>query len=224
MSEHSTAVDTTPARRPVPTTLSGNYVTLVPVDPVVHGEALYRKSHGPEKDQLWRYMSDGPYPDFEAFLRNLEQKERSTDPVFFTILDRRSGEAVGHAAYLRIEPAHRVIEVGHILYTPELQRTAGATEAMYLMARHVFEDLGYRRYEWKCNALNEPSRRAALRFGFQYEGLFRQHMIIKGRNRDTTWFAMLDSEWPARKAAFERWLDPANFDESGTQRSALGRV
>jgi RimJ/RimL family protein N-acetyltransferase len=125
---------------------------------------------------------------------------------------------------MRIEPAHRVIEVGSILFTPRLQRTVGATEAMYLMARHVFEDLGYRRYEWKCNALNAPSRRAALRLGFRFEGIFRQHMIIKGRNRDTAWFSMLDSEWAQRKAAFERWLDPANFDANGRQKVSLSAL
>jgi RimJ/RimL family protein N-acetyltransferase len=149
---------------------------------------------------------------------------KSEDPLFFTILDNASASAVGYAAYLRIEPAHRVIEVGHILYTPRLQRTVGATEAMYLMARHVFEELGYRRYEWKCNALNAPSRSAALRLGFTFEGVFRQHMIIKGRNRDTAWFSMLDSEWPARKAAFERWLDPSNFDAQGGQKRSLSAL
>jgi RimJ/RimL family protein N-acetyltransferase len=122
---------------------------------------------------------------------------------------------------MRIEPVHKVIEVGSILYTRLLQRTAAATEAMYLMARHIFEDLGYRRYEWKCNALNEPSRSAALRLGFSFEGIFRQHMIVKGLNRDTAWFAMLDSEWPARKRAFEEWLDPSNFDEEGRQKTRL---
>jgi RimJ/RimL family protein N-acetyltransferase len=125
---------------------------------------------------------------------------------------------------MRIEPAHRVIEVGSILFTPRLQRTVGATEAMYLMARHVFENLGYRRYEWKCNVLNAPSRRAALRLGFTFEGIFRQHMIVKGRNRDTAWFSMLDSEWPKRKAAFERWLDPSNFGSEGRQRVSLSAI
>jgi RimJ/RimL family protein N-acetyltransferase len=131
---------------------------------------------------------------------------------------------VGYASYLRIEPSHRVIEVGNILYTPRLQRTRGATEAMFLMARHAFEDLRYRRYEWKCNALNEPSRRAALRLGFRFEGIFRQHMLIKGRNRDTAWYAMLDGEWPERKAAFEQWLSPENFDAAGGQIRRLGPV
>jgi RimJ/RimL family protein N-acetyltransferase len=125
---------------------------------------------------------------------------------------------------MRIEPTQRVIEVGSIIYSSALQRTRAATEAMYLLARHVFEDLGYRRYEWKCNALNAPSRRAAERLGFTFEGIFRQHMVIKGRNRDTAWFSMLDAEWPARKSAFERWLLPENFDEHGTQRTPLAAV
>ena len=138
----------------------------------------------------------------------------------FAIVDRASALAVGQAAYLRVEPVHKVIEIGHIIFTAKLQRTAGATEAMYLMAQHVFE-LGYRRYEWKCNALNEPSMRAARRLGFTFEGIFRQHIIVKGRNRDTAWFSMLDSEWPERKAAFKRWLDPDNFDQHGRQKELL---
>ena len=154
----------------------------------------------------------------------LRQMASTRDPLFFTILDRASHSPVGYASYMRIEPAHRSIEVGSILYTPDLQRTAGATEAMYLMVRHVFEDLGYRRYEWKCNALNAPSRRAALRLGFVFEGIFRQHMIIKGCNRDTAWYSMLDSEWPLRKANFEHWLSGENFDADGRQRQSLARM
>jgi RimJ/RimL family protein N-acetyltransferase len=129
--------------------------------------------------------------------------------------------AAGYASYMRIDPAHGVVEVGNILLSPSLQRTTAATEAMYLMARHVFDDLGYRRYEWKCNAENQPSRRAALRLGFKFEGIFRQHMVIKDRNRDTAWFAMLDREWPERKRAFEAWLDPENFDARGVQKTSL---
>ena len=143
--------------------------------------------------------------------------------MFFSILDG-DARAVGYASLMRIDAKNRVVEVGNILYGPRLQKTRAATEAMYLMARYVFEDLHYRRYEWKCNALNEPSRRAAERYGFVFEGLFRQHMLIKGQNRDTTWFSMLDSEWPARKAAFERWLDPANFDSDGRQKNSLKAV
>ena len=141
--------------------------------------------------------------------------------LFFAILDNSTGEAVGHQAFHRIEPTHRVIEVGHVLYTPRLQRTIGATEAQYLFAAYVFDALGYRRYEWRCDDLNAASKRAAARFGFTFEGVFRQHMIIKGRNRDTAWFSMLDSEWPTRRAAFELWLDPANFDAEGRQKVSL---
>jgi RimJ/RimL family protein N-acetyltransferase len=144
--------------------------------------------------------------------------------VFLAIVPKSGGKAQGYASYMRMDPANGVIEVGNILMSPTLQRTSAATEAMYLMARHVFEDLGYRRYEWKCNANNAPSRRAALRYGFTFEGIFRQHMIVKGRNRDTAWFSMLDSEWPARKAAFEAWLDPANFDAESRQRRSLGEI
>jgi RimJ/RimL family protein N-acetyltransferase len=203
---------------PVPrrVTLAGRYVTIVPLDPAAHVDALFEDSRD---ERLWAYLFDGPFPDRDTFLANLQNKANSGDPLFFAILE--NGRAVGHAAYMRIEPAHRVIEVGSILYTTPFQRTRGATEAMYLMARHVFEDLGYRRYEWKCNALNEPSRRAALRLGFTFEGIFRQHMIVKGRNRDTAWYSMLDSEWLAREAAFERWLDPKNFDEQGRQKLTL---
>ena len=170
---------------------------------------------------MWQYLFEGPFADRAAFDLHLHRIAVSEDPLFFAILDESSGAAVGYASYMRIEPVHRVIEVGSILYTPRLQQTTLATEAMYLMARHVFEDLGYRRYEWKCNALNAPSRRAALRLGFTFEGIFRQHMIVKGRNRDTAWFSMLDSEWPVRKANFERWLDPSNFGRDGRQKGAL---
>src|SRR6266478_6334200 len=211
------------AKVPQRTTLPGRFVTLVPLDPAAHAAALYQASHGPEREDLWRYLFDGPYPDRPAFDARLQQMAASRDPLFFTILDRTQ-VPVGYAAYLRIEPVHRCIEVGSILYTPALQRTPGATEAMYLMARHIFEDLEYRRYEWKCNALNEPSRRAALRLGFVFEGIFRQHMIIKGRNRDTAWYSMLDSEWPARKATFERWLAAENFDGNRRQKESLSRM
>lgn len=208
-------------RVPARITLEGRIVRIEPLDAAQHGDAIYEGSHGPDSEDLWRYLFDGPYPDPAAFLAALRKKAESEDPLFFAIVDRTSGRAMGHAAYMRITPAHRVIEVGSILYTTPFQRTAGATEAMYLMARHVFEDLAYRRYEWKCDSRNEPSRRAAQRLGFQFEGIFRQHMIVKGRNRDTAWFSMLDSEWPARKAAFEQWLNPDNFDAQGRQRKSL---
>jgi len=214
-------VDARPAKRPERTTMEGRFVSIVPLDPEAHAESLYARSHGPEKELLWRYMSEGPFPDRGAFDSHLQRKAASEDPLFFSILEKPTGIAVGYATYMRIEPAHRCIEVGNIVYTPALQRTPGATEAMYLMARHAFENLGYRRYEWKCNALNAPSRRAALRLGFKFEGIFKQHMIVKGRNRDTAWFSMLDSDWPRRRGNFERWLSPSNFDAGGRQKVAL---
>ncbi len=225
-------VDTTPPQRPQRIVLDGRVVSVVPLDAAAHSQTLYEGSRGEENEGLWRYLFEGPFATRAAFDAHLRERAGSEDPLFFAILDKSLGDAVrhavgqavGYASYMRIEPAHRVIEVGSILFTPRLQRTVGATEAMYLMARHVFEDLGYRRYEWKCNALNAPSRRAALRLGFTFEGVFRQHMIIKGRNRDTAWFSMLDSEWPQRKAAFERWLDPSNFDADGRQKVSLSAL
>jgi RimJ/RimL family protein N-acetyltransferase len=215
------AVDPAPAPRPGRVTLQGRYVSIVPFDLAAHGRAIYERSAGSAHDGLWAYMGQGPFADFESFSAYYADAARKDDPLLFAILDQASGSAIGHATYMRIAPQDRAVEVGNILYTPALQRTAGATEAMYLMARHVFEDLGYRRYEWKCNDLNAPSRRAAARYGFRYEGTFRQHMIIKGRNRDTAWFSMLDSEWPRVKAGFEAWLDPANFDADGRQKARL---
>ena len=217
-------VDGPPAKRPARITLTGRGVTLAPLDASLHGDALFEGITGEGGDRLWHYLFEGPFADRAAFDIHLKRIAASEDPLFFAILNNASGRAVGYASYMRIEPVHRVIEVGSILYTPRLQQTTLATEAMYLMARHVFEDLGYRRYEWKCNALNAPSRRAALRFGFTFEGIFRQHMIVKGRNRDTAWFSMLDSEWPVRKANFERWLDPSNFSADGRQKVALSTL
>ena len=214
-------VDTRPARRPERIILSGRAVTLVPLSADAHADALFEEANGGDKDRVWTYLFDGPYPDPQVFKASLAAKAQSEDPLFFAIIDNASGEAVGYQTFLRIEPAHRVIEVGNILYTPAMQRTIGATEAQYLFAAHVFDGLGYRRYEWKCNDLNAPSKRAALRYGFTFEGVFRQHMIVKGRNRDTAWFSMLDSEWPRRREAFERWLDPGNFDTAGRQKVSL---
>ena len=209
------------ARRPDRTRIDGRDVVLMPIDVAAHGPTLYALSHGPEREAQWMYLWDGPYPSEAAFLENLAQKAISEDPFFYSIVERSSGRAVGVASYLRITPRDRVIEVGSILFTPALQRTRGATEAMYLMARHAFDTLGYRRYEWKCNALNAPSRRAAVRLGFTFEGIFRQHMIVKGRSRDTAWFAMIDRDWPAIRAAYDVWLDPANFDATGRQLTPL---
>lgn len=212
-------VDATATQPPGRVTLAGRYVTLIPLDVAAHGEALWNGVNG--NDHLWAYLFAGPFGDRGGFDLYVQKCSSTEDPLFLAILDNASGQAIGIASYMRIDPIHRVIEVGGILYTPALQQTRGATEAMYLMARHIFEELSYRRYEWKCNSLNAPSRKAALRLGFRYEGIFRQHMIAKGRNRDSAWFSMLDSEWPACKAAFEKWLDPANFDAEGRQRVGL---
>ena len=181
-------VETRAACRPERLVLHGRAIDVKPLGVSEHAQALFRGVQGRENDGLWAYLGSGPFESYNDFERYLEALSQSTDPLAFAIVDKRSEQAVGIATYLRIEPSHRVIEVGHLLFTPVLQNTTGATEAMYLMARHAFEELGYRRYEWKCNALNAPSRRAALRLGFQFEGEFRQHMIIKGRNRDTAWF------------------------------------
>ena len=214
-------VDAAPAKLPRRSTMAGQYISLTPLDPHAHANALWENLRGPQNERLWLYLFDGPFRDRAQFDADLQEKAASADPLFFAVVDNASQLASGYASYLRLAPKDRCIEVGAILFSPALQRTRGATEAMYLMARHVFEDLGYRRYEWKCNALNQPSRRAALRLGFTFEGIFRQHMIIKGHNRDTAWFSMLDSEWPARKRSFERWLDPTNFDSQGRQKLSL---
>ncbi|WP_058189038.1 GNAT family N-acetyltransferase [Terracidiphilus gabretensis] len=208
-----------PALYPQPVTLPGRTVTLEPLDAEKHTSALWQAIHG--HDEVWAYLADGPYANETELRSALAEKQSGASARFFALITKADGRAKGYASYMRIEPAHGVIEVGNILLSPSLQRTTAATEAMYLMARHIFEDLGYRRYEWKCNALNEPSRRAALRLGFTFEGIFRQHMVIKGKNRDTAWFSMLDNEWPARKQTFEAWLDPANFDSEGRQLRSL---
>lgn len=210
------------ARRPERVVLQGRFVTLEPLDAARHGPSLWRGVRG--ADQVWDYLFDGPFPDEACFTRSLEGKAASTDPLFWAVVDPVTRDALGHATLMRHEPAHGVIEVGNILFAPALQRTPGATEAMALLARLVFDDLGYRRYEWKCNALNAPSRAAAERLGFTFEGVFRQHMIVKGRSRDTAWFSMLDSEWPAARQAFEAWMSPVNFDAAGRQKRSLAAL
>jgi len=207
--------------RPQRVTIEGRYVTIEPLEPTKHTEALWQGLGGSANESLWLYMPDGPFMNRAAFEAHMQAKAISEDPLFFAIVDKKTGLAVGRSTLMRIDPPNRVIEVGGIIFTRTLQRSRGATEAMYLLARYVFEELGYRRYEWKCNALNEASRRAALRLGFSFEGIFRQHMIVKGKNRDTAWFSMLDSEWPARKREFERWLDESNFDSEGNQKKSL---
>ncbi|GJD51203.1 hypothetical protein OPKNFCMD_3955 [Methylobacterium crusticola] len=210
-----------PAPRPGRVAIAGRHVALSPLDPAAHGPDLAAGAVGPGTEALWQYMAAGPFAEPEAFGRYLAECAASADPLFYAILDARTGRAAGHAALMRIDPANRVIEVGNILFTPALQRSAGATEAMWLLARYAFETLGYRRYEWKCNALNAPSRRAAIRLGFTPEGLFRQAVIVKGRNRDTAWFSITDAEWPQVAQGFARWLAPANFSGDGRQRLRL---
>lgn len=212
------AVDATPAKRPQPVTIEGRYGRLEKLDAAKHAAALWDAVKG--HDQVWDYLFHGPFSaqtDFNAYIEMFASRE---DPYAYAILNSE-GLPVGFATLMEIRPANRVIEVGNILYSPHLQRTPLATEVQYLLARYAFEELGNRRYEWKCNALNEPSRRAALRIGFKYEGIFLQHMIVKGRNRDTAWYAMMDHEWPANKRAFEAWLVPENFDAEGRQKKKL---
>jgi len=214
-------VPTHRAPQPVHTILEGRTCRLRPLDPARDTDGLYALSHGPSKEQQWAYLFTGPYADKASFAEHVETIAAGTgDPIYWAVADKND-RAIGWLSLMRIDRANRTIEVGSILYTPALQRTVAATEAQYLIARHVFEALGYRRFEWKCNDLNEPSKRAAVRLGFSYEGLFRQHMIAKGRNRDTAWFAMIDADWPRIKAAFEAWLDPENFDPKGWQKRGL---
>ncbi len=211
-------VDATPAARPQPVELAGRHGRVERLDPARHSDALWEAVQG--HPMLWTYMAFGPFAEHAGLSDWLTSRRNSADPYFYAIVDL-AGRAVGLAALMSIRPEMRVVEVGNILLSPRLQRTALATEAQYLLARHSFETLGYRRYEWKCDALNAASRHAALRLGFRYEGTFRDHMIIKGRSRDTAWFAMLATDWPERKAAFERWLHPQNFAADGTQRERL---
>jgi RimJ/RimL family protein N-acetyltransferase len=205
-------------------------VTVEPLDSLRHGAALWAALEG--RNDLWNWLAYGPFASQSELIEFIERWRQSEPAVLLAIVPANAsqaqaspfligGGAAGWASFMRANPAHGVIEVGNILFSPALQRTRAATEAMYLMAGHVFEHLGYRRYEWKCNAENQPSRRAALRLGFTFEGIFRQHMVVKGRNRDTAWFSMLDKEWPARKRAFEAWLNPANFTPDGQQRKPL---
>jgi len=201
-------------------TLRGRRVRLVPVAGD-HAEELFAAGHDGGDPALWQYLPYGPFTSVEEMRLWLAACERSEDPRFYAILDQETGRAAGMASYLRFSPEHRVVEIGHIWFGAALQRSPGATEAIYLLARHAFEELHVRRLEWKCDADNARSRRAAERFGFTYEGVFRQHMLVKERNRDTAWYSLLDSEWPAARAAFEAWLDDTNFDADGRQRRSL---
>jgi RimJ/RimL family protein N-acetyltransferase len=206
--------------RPERTVLTGRWCRVEPLVPERHAGELFAAYAEDPDARHWTYLPYGPFADVAEYRAWMEKTCRGDDPLFFVIVDAASGGAVGVASYLRTDPAAGSIEVGHLRFSARLQRTPAATEAMYLMMRHAFA-LGYRRYEWKCDALNAPSRAAALRFGLSFEGVFRQAWVMKGRNRDTAWFATIDREWPALAQAFERWLDPGNFDADGRQRLRL---
>ncbi len=213
-----------PRPRPDRKLLEGRFVRLEPLDAASHGDDLFETATVPDAVDRFRYLREQPLESRAAFQMWLEKVQASEDPLYFSVIDKVSGKAAGRQTFLRIEPAHGCIEIGHIYWGPAISRRPAATEAHYLFMRHAFEDLGYRRWEWKCNNLNEASKRAAERFGFKSEGVFRQHMIVKGENRDTAWYSIIDTEWPALKRAYEEWLDPANFDNAGQQRRRLEEI
>ena len=214
--------------RPLPprTTMTGRRVRLEPLDPARHAQDLFTAYAAAADGRDWTYLFAERMDDFSAYRAFVAAQAASEDPMHHAIIELASGRAVGSAALMRIDRANGVIEVGHIAFAPQLKRTAAGTEAIYLLMARVFDELGYRRFEWKCDSLNAPSRRAALRYGFEFEGVFRQAIVTKGRNRDTAWYAVIDKDWPKIKAAFARWLDPANFDGTGRQIEplAVGQV
>ena len=208
-----------PPPRPVKEMMRGKYCWLEPLDPSRHAESLFAANALDAEGRNWTYLTYGPFETLEEYRRWMEGTCGGFDPLFYAIMTSAHG-AVGVASYLRIDPPNGSIEVGHLNYSPLLQRTVAATEAMFLMMKHAF-GLGYRRYEWKCHSFNLPSRAAAQRLGFSFEGVFRQATVVKGRNRDTAWYAAIDQEWPALERAFLQWLDAANFDAHGMQRQRL---
>lgn len=210
----------TPRPFPARLVLEGQYTRLEPFDPARHADDLFAASMAPGAEERHRYLFEAPM-ERGAFDLWLAEKARQNDPLFFAVIDKATGKAEGRQALMRIDPIHGVIEIGSILWGPAIARSRIATEALYLFALHAFEGLGYRRFEWKCHNENGPSKRAAARFGFTYEGLFRQHMVAKGRNRDTAWFSIIDGEWPALRAAYEAWLDPTNFETGGQQKRRI---
>jgi len=212
--------DWTPPPFPSAEPMEGRFCRLEKLDAERHAPSLFAANSVDADGQMWTYLGYGPFESEETYSAWVDEMSRKSDPLFFAIIDRSSGRAIGVASYLRIDPRAGSIEVGHLAYSPLLQGTSAATEAMFLMMTRAF-DFGYRRYEWKCDALNAPSRAAALRLGFTFEGIFRQAIIVKDRNRDTAWFSIIDKEWPARRRAFQQWLDPANFDPQGVQLTKL---
>lgn len=208
--------------RPSGVVLEGMHVRLEPLSAADHGADLLAALAGADKAALWTWMAGGPFEGSADFLPWLSQLAQRPDWVSYALVDPRRGVALGLASYLRIEPAQGALEIGHLCFGPALQRSTASTEALYLMLRHAFDGLGYRRCEWKCDHLNAPSRRAAERLGFRFEGIHRQAMVVKGRNRDTAWYSIIDGEWPALRRELERWLAPENFDREGRQRRRLG--
>lgn len=216
--------DWQPALRPPHRPMEGRFCRVEPLDPRRHAAELFAAYREDTEDRIWTYLPYGPFSTQESFEAWMKETCVGEDPLFHVIVDRRGEQALGVASYLRIDPAFGVIEIGHLNYAPRLQRTPAATEAMFLMMRRVFAELGYRRYEWKCDALNAGSRRAAERLGFRFEGVFRQATLYKGRNRDTAWYAIIDKDWPALEQAYSAWLDAGNFDPSGRQRTSLRAI
>ncbi|KKJ77741.1 hypothetical protein WH95_04655 [Kiloniella litopenaei] len=204
--------------------LDGQYCKLEKLNPHCHAQDLFNANSESKEGEIWTYLPYGPFAKFESYQRWVEEMAAKTDPLFYAVIDKKTQKALGVASYLRITPVAGSIEVGHINFSPALQKTIIASEAMYLMMRYIFVELGYRRYEWKCNALNEGSKEAAKRLGFSYEGTFRQAGIVKGRNRDTAWFSILDTEWPVMEQAFSRWLAPDNFTGDGNQITSLSDI
>lgn len=204
--------------------MAGRACDVVPLEPARHGDELFAAFAADRAGRMWTYMPYGPFADAAAYRAWAESAAAGDDPLFHAVVERASGRALGVASFMRIQPGAGSIEVGHIAYAPALQGTRAGSEAMYLMMRRAFDELGYRRYEWKCDALNAASRRAAVRLGFTFEGIFRQATVYKGRNRDTAWYAVVDADWPRLRHAFERWLAPANFDAGGRQRTRLSEL
>jgi RimJ/RimL family protein N-acetyltransferase len=216
--------DWTARPRPPRTPIAGRFCRVEPFDVARHAADLHAAYGADGEGRLWTYLPYGPFTSLDDYTKFVTRTYLNDDPLFHTIVEAKSGRAIGVASLMRIDPGPGVIEVGGIAYSPALQRTPAATEAMFLLMRRAFDDLGYRRYEWKCDVLNAPSRAAAKRLGFRFEGIFRQATVYKHRSRDTAWFSILDREWPALKAAFERWLAPENFDATGHQRVSLSSL
>lgn len=214
----------TPRARPDTVTLTGNWCRLEPVDATRHADDLYAAYRAAPDHRDWTYLGVGPFERVEDYRSHAEALARSTDPRHYAVIDLKTGRAVGTLSLMRQDPANGVIEVGHVMFSPLLKQTPVSTEAQYLLMAYVFDTLGYRRYEWKCDSLNAPSRKTAARLGFTFEGIFRQAVVYKGRSRDTAWFSIIDKEWAPLKRAFAAWLAPENFDAQGLQRASLATL